>query len=77
MHECKDLGPVVESSEYGTAQLIVHLKNTAGKLGGNVVMSRLKTEKQMGLFNAADVTKGHVYNCPAPIYRKVISSENF
>src|SRR5579863_89260 len=74
---CKEIGKVVESSEYGKDQLIVHLKNSTAEMGGNVLVSKLQTEKTMGVFNAADVSQGKAFSCPEEIVAKLHSAEDF
>jgi hypothetical protein len=74
---CKEIGKVVESSEYGRSQLVINLKNKTAEIGGNVLVSKLQTEKTMGVLNAADVTQGKAFDCPQEVLAKLQSAEDF
>ena len=74
---CKELGKVVDSSEYGKSQLVINLKNQTANLGGNVLVSKLQTEKTFGVFNAADQSQGKAYLCPNEVVSTIHSAEDF
>ncbi len=74
---CKEMGVVTESSEMGTGQMVINLKNATAQVGANVVVSRLTTERAMGILTAQQVTKGKAFSCPQAVMAKLHGAEDF
>jgi hypothetical protein len=78
--DCKELEAISESSENqyaGEKIATLHLKNKAAELGANVIVSKLKAEKTIGILSAAYVVKGKAFNCPDSVLKNLHSAEDF